>query len=52
MVSSTIQLDDFGGHYYKSLSVAANEIMSNKCSVIDEQVVVIFMTSLFTMATV
>ena len=26
--------------------------MSNKCSVINEQVVVIFMTSLFTMATV
>ena len=26
--------------------------MSNKCSVIDEEVVVIFMTSLFTMATV
>ena len=51
-VSSTIQLDDFGGHYYKSSSVAANKIMSNKCSVINEQVVVIFMTSLFTMATV
>ena len=51
-VSSTIQLDDFGGHHYKSSLVAANKIMSNKCSVINEQVVVIFMTSLFTMATV
>ena len=51
-VFSTIQHDDFGGHYYKSSSVAANKIISNKCSVIDEQVVVIFMTSLFTMATV
>ena len=34
------------GQYYKSLSVAAAVMISNKCPIITKQVVVIFMTSL------
>ena len=40
------------GQYYKSLSVAATIMISNKCPILAEQVVVIFMTSLVTIAKV
>ena len=40
------------GQYYKSLSVAATIVISNKCPIITEEVVAIFMTSLVTIATV
>ena len=40
------------GQYYKSLSVAATIMISNKFPIIAEQVAVIFMTSLVTIATV
>ena len=39
------------GQYYKSLSVAATIMISNKFPIIAKQVVVIFMTSLVTIAT-
>ena len=38
--------------YYKFLSVAATIMISNKCQIIAEQVVAIFMTSLVTTAIV
>ena len=40
------------GQYYKSLSVAASIMISTRCPIIAEQVAVIFMTSLATIATV
>ncbi len=39
------------GQFYKYFTVAAQIIISNKCPIIAEQVVVIFMTSLVTIAT-
>ena len=40
------------GQYYKSLLVAPIITLSNKCLIIAEQVVAIFMTSLVAIATV
>ncbi len=37
-------------HYYKSLSIAAKIMLSDKLSIIAQQVVVIFMTSMVTVA--
>ncbi len=39
------------GQYFKSLTVAVIIMISNKCPIIAEQVVVIFMTSMVTTAT-
>ena len=53
MVSSTFQLfKTLMGQYYKSLSVAATVMITNKCPIITKQVVAISMTSLVTIATV
>ena len=39
------------GQYYKSLSVAATIMIPNKSPILGEQIVVIFMTSFVTIAT-
>ena len=53
MVFSTFPvLQTLMSQYYKSLSVAATIMISNKFPIIAEQVVVIFMATLVTIATV